>query len=276
MKKFVAAVVILALAGGAVFVVGSIHLFLPANSYAVVFSKTDGWEAEPFAAGEFVWLWQRLLPTNTTILVYTLEPERISISEAGSLPSAAVFAAHIGERNAFDYAVNLDVTYSISPSLLPTLAQDDVLPDDLSRWREQFADSVRAAVHAEVSAVIRGDTPFPTSDVLSDLITARIDERYPGVEVRNVVVSRMNLPDRDLFEQARTSYSLELEARTNAAIEAAAGAARRDVTEAKQIETLERYGEVLSRYPVLLEYFVMAAEKGVDPLQLNAIPIGTQ
>ncbi len=276
MKKFVFAIIILALAGAAVFVVGSIHLFLPPNSYAVVFSKTDGWEPEPFPAGEYAWLWQRLLPTNTTVLVYTIEPDRVSISESGSLPSAAVYAEHIGVGNAFDYAVDLDVTYKIRPRLLPILAQDDVLPDDLPEWREVFADSIRAAVHAEVSNIIRGNTTFPTADALSDLISTRIGTTFPDVEVRTTVVSRMNLPDRELFDQARTSYSRELEARTNAAIDAAAAAAVRDVTEAKQIETLERYGEVLSRYPVLLEYFVMAAEKGADPLQLNAIPIGPQ
>jgi hypothetical protein len=34
---------------------------------------------------------------------------------------------------------------------------------------------------------------------------------------------------------------------------------------------LRDYGEVLSEYPVLLDYFNMSAESGVDPLQLEAL-----
>ena len=43
------------------------------------------------------------------------------------------------------------------------------------------------------------------------------------------------------------------------------------MTEETRIETLRRYGEVLTEYPTLLDYFSLTAEQGVDPLDLEAI-----
>ena len=62
-----------------------------------------------------------------------------------------------------------------------------------------------------------------------------------------------------------------LEARAEALREAARELARQEADTEQDLAMLERYGEILDRYPVLLDYFRVGQEIEGDPLNLDAI-----
>jgi hypothetical protein len=91
------------------------------------------------------------------------------------------------------------------------------------------------------------------------------------VEVLAVVPKMIRLPDMELYETARR-LAQEVIAERAASLKAATDAlAEQQVAKDNELVLLERYGEILDRYPVLLEYFRVGQETGGDPLDLQSI-----
>jgi hypothetical protein len=57
MKKFIFLFIILLIAGGCAFFFGWIQILIPAETYAVAFTKTGGFDDEVIEPGKFVWRW---------------------------------------------------------------------------------------------------------------------------------------------------------------------------------------------------------------------------
>lgn len=271
MRKLLIVLVILVLLGGAVFYFGWVQFQIPPNSYAVIFSKTGGWEPDPISAGTFTWRWERLLPTNLTLYVYPLEPQQIRVETEGDLPSGDVYAGAIGASVDFRYRVEADVRYTVRPESLPTIAQEGVAPADLPEWYSGFETSVRETVVEAFGDALsgRGETPSPAS--LQENARSRLESRFPELEVTAVSPRSTSFPDYDLYVRAKEVYLGSLQAYEEGVAEAERQAAFSATQQERRIELLREYGKILSEYPVLLDYFTMSAERGIDPLQLEAL-----
>jgi len=90
MRKLFVSLIILIIVGGVGFYFGWIQIQLPANTFGVIFTKTNGYEASVVRPGTFEWRWQRLLPTNLTLYTYTLAPQSTNVTVAGTLPGLSI------------------------------------------------------------------------------------------------------------------------------------------------------------------------------------------
>jgi hypothetical protein len=106
---------------------------------------------------------------------------------------------------------------------------------------------------------------------IGEELLTRLSREYPALEFVSAVPTEVSLPDLELYEAARSLYFDTVEARRSAISEEAFTAEQRRISEESRLETLRRYGEVLSEYPVLLDYFELSAEQDVDPLALDAL-----
>jgi hypothetical protein len=106
---------------------------------------------------------------------------------------------------------------------------------------------------------------------LEDELTDRLAEEFETLEIISAVPTTMSVPDFALYEAARSLYFEAVEARRAAISERAFTAEEERITEESRLDTLRSYGEVLSEFPVLLDYFSLTAEQGVDPLELDAL-----
>jgi hypothetical protein len=276
MRKFVISLVILIIAGGVAFYFGWVQLHLPPNTYGVVFTKTGGWDAEPMEPGEFHWRWERLLPTNFTLHVFPASPHRTTVRSTGSLPSADVYAGFLDESPDFSYEIEVSLAYRVRPDELPRLArEEDLQPAALEDWYAQYdrriADRARSLVR-DLYAEAQEDSPgrVQLESLEAELLDA-LSEDFSQLQFVSAVPTTLSVPDFDLYEAARSLYFETVEARRQAISEEAFAAEERRITEESRLETLRRYGEVLAEYPVLLDYFSLSAEQGIDPLELDAI-----
>lgn len=274
MRKLVVVFVLLIVVAGVVFYFGWIQFKIPENSYGVIFTKTHGWEADPIPAGEFVWRWQRLLPTNLTLFVYPVEPQQIRVEAKGSLPSAGVYASAIEGSVDFSYRVDADVSFRIRPSHLPEVAQQDVEPDELDDWYEGLEGPVREALISVLMDAASEAPGAPSRAGLSEAATSRLQSRFAELEFVSVSPRSMDFPDYELYARAKALYLSALEAQEAGVAEAEEQAAFTLTQQRSRIELLREYGQVLSEYPVLLDYFTMSAERGIDPLKLEDLRSG--
>ncbi|MFP3958724.1 MAG: hypothetical protein ACLFUX_01010 [Spirochaetaceae bacterium] len=276
MRKFLVGLFILLIAAGAVFYIGWVQIRIPAGSYGVVFTKTGDWNETVIRPGEFHWRWERLLPTNFTLHVFPATAHRVDLRSSGTLPSAEVYAEYLEDSPDFGYQIDLTVAYRIRASELPPLAREQGLrPADLEEWYDDYDDRITDRARGLVREVYTdAQEESPGRIHLASLekeLTDALAEEFSDLEFLQVVPTRVSVPDFDLYEAGRSLYFETVEARRAAIAEDAFEAEERRITEESRLGTLREYGEVLSEFPVLLDYFSMSAEQGVDPLALRSL-----
>ena len=276
MKKLILTLLILIVLGGVVFYFGWIQIQVPAGSQAVIFTKTHGWEPVAVEPGSFVWRWQRLIPTNLTLYLFTPEPHRTSVRLDGELPSGEAIAEILEQPGAFSYSFQADVQTRLRPAELPRLAREEGLrPGDLDSWYAQQESRITHLTQdALMSLVANGGAGLSLESrygQVVDSITTTLEENLSSLEIVSVTPRRMDLPDIELYQTAKQLGTEVLRARSEALQEEARALAQREAASQTSIALLERYGEVLDRYPVLLDYFRMSEELDGDSLHLELL-----
>jgi hypothetical protein len=273
MKKFLVSLLLLVIVGGVVFYFGWIQFELPPNIYGVVFTKTHGWEDSVVHPGDFEWRWQRLLPTNLKLYVFSAKPHTVNTETSGSLPSAELYSRQIEGNPDFSYRLSLSVTFAVNPDALPRLVQEDGLePDTLETWYEQFGTELQNQAVEIASQSIQNldesQSALPVSSIQRQ-IQRTIEQEYPELRVTSVAVNTLEVPDIEVYEAAKETYFATLNAEREALSQATFESTQQTAAEEARLELLQRYGEVLENFPVLLDYFSLSADKDVDPLNLR-------
>ncbi|MFW5683488.1 MAG: hypothetical protein ACOC1I_01410 [Spirochaetota bacterium] len=276
MKKLAVVFVILLILGGVVFYFGWIQIQIPSDGYGVIFSRTNGWEEDVIEPGSFAWRWQRLLPTNFELYVFRPEPHRTSVSLSGALPSSSAIETILQESGEFSYELRVDVQTRIRAGELPSLARrQELRPDDLDAYYDEIDARISTVAQDALMGLIQTDDGTLSLDSrhesVVNAITSRIESQVPSLEVVAVTPRRIELPDLELYATAKELATSILEARAQSLREAAREVAQNQAQSDSGIELLERYGEILDRFPVLLEYFRMGREIDGDPLNLESI-----
>jgi hypothetical protein len=262
MKKFIVFFILLLAAGGTGFYFGWVQLAVPAQSRGVIFTKTGGWDAQAVEPGVFTWRWEKLIPGNFTLYLY---PDKIYTSEirsSGSLPSAGAYSLFLDGSPGFGYSVRLSLSYRINDEYFPALARTEgVLPDGLEAWLESVRTGINAKSSAAVAAWFEQDQaasksrlPGSAEKELNAAISSAIAADYPFLEVTGLAPLEFDLPDAALYAKGRELYFARADARKETIRENARNMMGQSLREDARMESLEKYGEILTRYPVLLDF----------------------
>ncbi len=273
MRKFIVVLILLLLIGGVGFYFGWVQFRLPPGNVGVMFSKTSGWNPTAFRAGEFAWHWEPLLPTNTTLYVLDAQSRTVRVSSSGTLPSGSLYGGMLAGSPTFEYEVRFAVTFRVRAESLPMLLEDGIIDgNDIESWYDSLGRRVETQALDFVAGAMEQATDAPpterierVSQSLSDSLSATFD----NLEIVSVMPIEISLPDVLLYQRAREMYFAAMEARQEAIEDAMSEASTQEVVEEARLGTLRRYGEVLTEYPVLLDYFGLGAAEGVDPLNLG-------
>jgi len=266
MKKFLAALFALAAIAGAGLFFGWAQRSVPPDSYGVLRSRSHGTRADPIVPGEFVWAWQRLIPTNAQVSAFRLAPIRASFSERGELPSGRLYAAflgtHLGIPADFSWEISGSMSFRLRrEALVPLVAEWNIgsqeeldlrlreIAEEVSgfavRWIGQSAEFAR-----EADALLGSVGAAPE-------LAAEVERRFPDIEGFSLAASSLRLPDFALYEQARAAHG------EFAALRGEHIARRLPALAADRLdfftrhEELELQGELLTRFPILLEYLAL-------------------
>lgn len=276
MKRFAILVLVLLILGGVVFYFGWIQIRIPADGYAVIFTRTDGWEPRVIEPGTFVWRWQRLIPTNLSLYVFTPERHRTEVQLNGTLPSGSVIKSILDQDAEFSYDLRMTVQTRILPEDLPAMARDEgVRPGDLSDYYAELdakisqlsTETLMTLIESQSDQITLGDA----YSTIVEAVTDRIERDVDHIEVVSVTPQRIDLPDMELYRTARRLSANVLETRASALEEAARDIARTRAESDRGLSLLKEYGQILDEHPVLLDYFRVAQEIEGDPLDIRSI-----
>lgn len=282
MKKAAISLVLLSLCAAVIFFVGWIDLLVPHGKVAVVRTKTGGVYRELVGRGSFTWMWERLLPTNTEIIILTPHQIDQRFSTKGTLPSAEIYRQIVGSMDAFSWELAGQCSFELKPATLVDLVASGKINSDeeLSTWYERCAKDLEAAISRWFTAGNLDD--LWSSGVLKQGLPAISDEiaEYLKAEYRTLTDIKLQLdvaryPDITLYRSAAELYRIQI-TNQQAVMEAALLETSRNGIYTKfTLAELERYGALFEKYPSLIS-FTLALEAGTDGIKELLSRLGTR
>ena len=261
---FIILVVVLLLAGCGFFF-GWIQILLSPEEYAVIFTKTGGYDETVTYPGHFSWRWERLIPTNMTLLKFQLEPQRSDITFTGDLPSGDFYGSILPEKPDFSFEVHISIVFELNPESLPRLVKEEKLtPGTLSSYYQQQTSMItRKALEMGEKGVFWDEA----SSIKT--FTNELSMLFPDLHLQQVDAQPVRVPDMSLYNLAKDSYRNLVTIRETSRKEAAVGLAeeieqnRIDAErEENTLDRLRRYGELFTEYPILLKFLYMQQTEG--------------
>jgi hypothetical protein len=264
MKKALGLLIVLIILGGAAFFLGWAQLSVPHGSYGVLRSKTHGLDPGLIREGEFRWVWYKLIPTNAATLIFAPNQVKVPVSAGGTLPLAATYAEKTGIAADFSYRIEAEFSFAVKPDALPSLARKGVTDQaaleehekSLAREIEFFARE-RLESYAAREDFAGGETPSGGLRDLSARLAGEIGDAFSEAENVSCVIREAKLPDFALYATARSLYGDYLNRQQELLRTALSDQAERDVSARLRFDELEQYGELLTKYPVLLQYLAL-------------------
>ncbi len=261
MKKAFISLIILIIAAGTVFVFGWIQIFVPIGKYGVLASKTSGIDPVPVTNGVFSWKWERLIPTNTELYIFSIEPQRFTTSISGELPFASEYNNAFSTNYDFSYDYTVTLSLAVRQEYLPQLVKDfsvktdDNLSDLLSQQVQNISsDIVQFLITSNNTENVFVHTSLDIPEIINGIDAYG---KYPFVLFNSVEVKKTKSPDLVLYESVKNSYS-EYRAQTQGHI--LDTVVKENQTSSEDYFLFERYrnlGKLLTEYPVLIDYLAV-------------------
>ncbi len=273
MKKLSVTMIIVLLSAITVFCIGWLPLRVPAGLSAVLVSKTGGVHAAVLSPGSFFWSPEALLPTNIKLYTFKSATLEQKIDLNGEMPSAAAYRAFLAGEPDFSWQLSLRLAASVNPGYLPKIVSGFGVQDDagLADWLR--GELARAAEDLRPILVAAAADPAKAqglvSGALSSSLMDTVQAKRPALAIREVSVLSSRMPDLALYESARALYSGYMESYRAMIEPVLAEASKKAAGDQVRLDSLKRYGKLLSEYPSLVD--LLAIEAGIAPRQLPAV-----
>jgi hypothetical protein len=264
MRKIVTTLFILIILGGVIFFFGWVQFRVPPGSFGVMRSKTHGLDPSVLREGEFRWEWYAAIPTNAEITIFTLGAIERPVQIKGDLPSGNMYSTFAGLPMDFSYEFSGSLSFSLKAESLPALVAERGLTDqeDLEVFGGHLADEIASfAVRRLGLYVEEGEAG---ADLLNSGAIARLQAdflgEYPDIENLFCNIHTARMPDIALYRSARRLYEDYLAGQQRMLETELTVSANRHLSAQFRLDELAKYGELLTKYPVLLQYLAMQRE----------------
>jgi len=259
MKKFFITLLILIIAAGVVFFFGWVQIQIPSEGYAVIFTKTHGYEDSVVEPGSFVWRWQRLIPTNLTYHVFKIQPEEMTFSISGDMPSGKIYSDYLKGNPDFSWEIDIFLHFDVAPEMLPSLVKDEkITQETLPRYMDLIKHKTESVIYPIVLEYIQNaktdNISFNNFTDLEETLHASLADSFPSVNFRDFQIISFTVPDMALYRKGKEYYHQLIDLEFTIRQEEIARATVEDVAKNARINILKEYGMILSDYPVLMDY----------------------
>lgn len=236
---------------------------VPEGQAALLHSRITGYEGELVKPGDFLWRWQGMIPTDLTVHLVPTDYRTVSLESQGELPSGNIYLAHAGLEGNFDYHLTLDVQYRLQEDHYIEQVEKGLLtPDNMDaffvRTDNQIMDhAVQFLQNPDLLAEEMSRIPGLINLQEEDFIAA-----FPYLEFALIQIRFSKLPDMALYTSLRQDYLHFLHEKNNQLTSLTVTQMTRDMQVEEKMEILREYGELITEYPLLLEFFSM--DNGVN------------
>ena len=263
MKKFFTTLLVLVIIAGIMLFFGWAQLGIPPDGYGVIRSKTHGLYPHIVQPGEFLWIWYKLIPTNTETTVLRLNPVGYDFTAESDLPSGRVYSAFAGIKGDFSWRINAAISFSISPDAVIPLFSANIISsqEDLSRYEQDVARQIEGLILRYIGQEdLSGEVEVLLKEGENHWFEREILKQFPFLRNFTLRIKSAKYPDFELYRQAKALFENYMTAQKEYASGDIRERAKNRMDAMFRFDELELYGALLTKYPILLDY--MTLEKG--------------
>ncbi|GHU24194.1 hypothetical protein FACS1894172_10190 [Spirochaetia bacterium] len=283
--KNLCVVIFLCAAGGLAFFFGWVQSTVPPGTFGIMRSKTHGLDPHLIQEGEFRWAWYKLIPTNVTIQTFDLQTINRRINVKGMLPAASDYAAFANLQTDFSFDISADFSFAVDPAALITIVEDNNLKtqEEFNRYQNALADKIEIFLRNRIRQALNADdnrNEFLNSARTIESLKNTVDT-LPELREITVSFTQNQIPDMLLYQKIREQYGEHVTVQQDIEqttvellhIERDLAQIKKNLAELAmesrqdemislwiRIEELTQYGELLTQYPVLLDYLRLEKE----------------
>jgi hypothetical protein len=190
------------------------------------------------------------------------------VKSSGSLSSGQVYAAFAGLDADFSWQISGDFSFSLKPDQLPELtARENILDDaDLRKVEERLAEGIENFILLRLRAYADGEDEKKMESITLagsfPELDSEIQKAFPEIENLVCTIQAVQFPDYALYQSIKYLYHEYLAQQTTVLMQKNAREAEKRIETRLRLDELARYGELLTQYPVLLQY--LALEKNLS------------
>jgi hypothetical protein len=261
MKKFFATLFILIIFAALCLFFGWAQRGVPPDAYGIVRSKTHGLDTRLVQAGEFRWLWYKLIPTNAETSVFRLSPVNYDFSAYNTLPSGKIYAAFAGIGETFAWEIRAAFSFSLRPESLITLVAEHNIgtQDDLDRYEKDLAGQIDAYILRRINT---DDTFYRQIEELLEkgentALEQEIETQFPLITRFSFRVKSAQFPDFTLYQQVKRLYEGYVAIQNEFISGELREKAKNRIESYHRFDELEQYGSLITKYPLLLDYLAL-------------------
>jgi len=264
MKKFLTTLLFLVIIAGAALFFGWAQLGIPPDGYGVIHSKTHGLYPHLVQPGEFLWIWYKLIPTNTKTTVLRLDPVNHEFTAEGALPSGKVYSTFAGIDNDFSWKINAAISFSISPDAVIPLFNAKTISsqEDLTRYEEDIAGQIEGFVlrcmekqdnFSQIETLLKdGENPWFRKEIMN---------QFSFLHDFTLNIKSAEFPDFAMYRQAKGLFDEYMAVQKEYAAGDIREKAKNRINSMFRFDELELYGALLTKYPILLQYLALENDK---------------
>lgn len=257
---------------GTLFFIGWIQLYVPVGKFGVLSTKTGGVDHIPVSSSQFRWKWERLFPTNSELYIFDLVPHTRTLRLDGVLPSGSMYSEMLEGSPDFSWELSATVVVSLNPSMLPELVEKYHVYEQsgLDSWFDFKIDAILdGAIRACIDDIVKNGDDFliiSTGSVkFQEMIKQKIDSmEFSEFDIIEIQTGRLRFPDLSLYSVASQTYMDYQKRRSSLLAQTAASQANESVVEYLQIERFSRWGEVLTKYPILIDFLAVSRNDAAE------------
>lgn len=265
MKKFLISMFILLIFAGAIFFIGWGQFAVPAGSYGVMVSKTSGISQKTIVPGEFCWFWERLLPTNTSMRIFSIIPVTRTTTISGELPSADIYSPMLEGSPNFSYKFSVQTELMMKSNYLPNFVRrtDAKENEQLQEYLNQQGDLIAQEVIQYIlskSLDNANNLMLLATDTEELKAGINADSKFKDLEISNITVKTAQMPDTELYNIAKASYA-EFQAKVKQSLaDLTKNQSTITANDYLQIERFARWGKILQEYPILIDFLAVSRD----------------
>lgn len=265
MKKFLISLLLIIIFAGAVFFIGWGQFAVPAGSYGVMVSKTSGISQKTIVPGEFCWFWERLLPTNTSMRIFSIIPVTRTTTISGELPSADIYSPMLEGSPNFSYKFSVQTELMMKSNYLPNFVRrtDAKENEQLQEYLNQQGDLIAQEVIQYIlsKSLDNANNLMLLATDTEELKTGiNAESKFKDLEISNITVKTAQMPDTELYNIAKASYA-EFQAKVKQSLaELTKNQSTITANDYLQIERFARWGKILQEYPILIDFLAVSRD----------------
>ena len=262
--------------GCTAFFFGWMQFSVPAGSYGVMLSKSGGYHDRLIIPGEFMWRWERLVPTNSKILTFNLKAQDIEYKSEGALPSADKFGLVMEQKNDFRWKFALKISASVKPESLISLVKNASIKtqsdlDDFIRTRVE--EAAQKSANEFIEYFLSNPEEYEKLKFQYAAFNDKITSDLKGKENTEIEIVSVELssdfviPDLKLYTTIRDVYSEYEKARSKVFTDLMIEEGKSAAGSKFRMNDLKEWGELLKQYPQLIDFLAVARSDASETLK---------